>query len=129
MASHVTFCEQKQFHSQKHFNLRSPKSQPSETLAGNRDGSAIVVQRQSQETKGPIKINAYNEKEKASISTPSPKSSGNRKAESEAFSDPGHHRDAPCTPPPEHVSSAREQADPEVEANRLRLVTFSAAFE
>lgn len=64
MAPHVTFHEQRQRKSQKHFNVRSLKSQLSKTPAENRNGSAAVVQHQPHETKGSIKINVSDEKER-----------------------------------------------------------------
>lgn len=64
MALHVTCHEQKQFKSQKHFNLRLLKSQLSDTLSESNNGSVTVVQCQPHETKGLIKINCYNEKER-----------------------------------------------------------------
>lgn len=64
MAPHVTFHEQRQHKSQKHFKVRSLKSQLSKTLAENRNGSATVVQYQPHETKGSTKINVSDEKER-----------------------------------------------------------------
>lgn len=63
-APHVNFHEQRQRKSQKHFNVRSLKSQLSKTLAENRNDSATVVQHQPHETKGSIKINVSDEKKR-----------------------------------------------------------------
>lgn len=82
------------FKSQKHFNLRLLKSHLSDMLAESKNGSVTVVQCQPLETKGLIKINHYNDKERIIYFHSSPslalltKSSGNRKLESEA---PGNH--------------------------------------
>lgn len=94
--------EQKQFKSQKHFNLRLLKSRLLETHADNSNGSVLVILGQPRETRGPIKINLYNDTERIHTCLLFsywllPKSSGNREVECEH---PSESYERPCKLPP-----------------------------